>query len=183
MRNVLILSLAFLLLTGCATQMPSLAGKTSYKQTFRDVETGGNTTEYSLEIKAPAGVKLDDLTGMKYTWDPEKGEIAINKSGATDTTGQAAAIVQTNQRIMDSLDHANDNAAGLVRDLAPIAAPLIGQQLTNKATSDAADAVNKAQLQQLIAEAVKAALAQKPVKPAPVVTPPVVSEPVLALPK
>jgi len=126
------------LCAGCGTVAPAVYGKTFYKQSFEDVEpdsvteTGeivkGAKTTYHLEIKAPAGVKLDDITGMEYKWDQEQGFIAVNKSGTTDTTGQVEVI------------NATTNAIGSgVAGVAAVAGALTGQKLDLDAANDARD--------------------------------------------
>lgn len=126
------------LCAGCGTVAPSVYGKTFYKQSFEDVEpdsvteTGeivkGAKTTYHLEIKAPAGVKLDDITGMEYKWDQEQGFIAVNKSGTTDTSGQVEVI------------NATTNAIGSgVANVAAVAGALVGQKIDVGAEDAARD--------------------------------------------
>jgi len=120
--------------------MPSLAGKTTYSQTFEDIEAGtapgvpGQTTRYTLNIKAPAGVKLDDITSMQYDWNTENGKIAINKSAQTDTTQQAASIVQAQQQQLEF----GSKFLEALTSIANLAAPLVGQHMQIQGTNEAA---------------------------------------------
>lgn len=173
--NSLVVVLA--LFAGCGTLNPAVFGKTFYKQSFEDVEpdviteTGtiarGQSTKYNIEIKAPAGVKLDDITGMEYKWTPEEGFIAVNKSGTTDTSGQVEVINATTNAISSS-----------VANIANIAGTLVGQKIQSDSLNQAAELANKAALQSMITEIVKQVIAQQVTPPAdtplvdlPVVTP------------
>lgn len=149
-------------ISGCATQMPSLAGKTSYEQHFENQAEGtvtdgvlapGERTTYTLNIKAPAGVKLDDITGMSYNWDANAntGGISINKTGQTDTIQQGAVIAQTSARQMDSLDHAVDTLGGI----AQLAAPLVGQVNSGKQATEAAKIQGQAAIRSQFLELLK----------------------------
>lgn len=142
------------LCAGCGTVAPAVYGKTFYKQSFEDVEpdtiteTGqvakGQATKYNLEIKAPAGVKLDDITGMEYTWDPEKGRIAVNKSGTTDTTGSVEVINATTSAI-------GSGVAGV----ASIAGALTGQHMEIQGAQAATNSANKFAIRSQLLEIAK----------------------------
>lgn len=148
MSKIISLIAVLALCAGCAPLTPALAGKTTYSQTFEDSEAGtvvdgvavpGQSTKYTLNIKAPAGVKLDDITGMTYTWDPEKGQITINKSGTTDSTAQLQGIIEVNK-----------DTIGLANNALSLAAPIVGTKIQGDQTNDAAqiqsDAVFRANL-------------------------------------
>lgn len=155
LRTISIIA-ALALCTGCGTLNPATFGKTYYKQSFEDGDvTTGQTTKYNIEIKAPAGVKLDDLTGMTYKWDPEKGEITVNKSGTTDTTGQVEIIKVVTEAITTS----TNNALSL-------AAPLVGANIAGNQSNEAARISSRAELQKMIADIVRETLkAQQPAQP------------------
>lgn len=156
------------LCAGCGTIAPAVYGKTFYKQSFEDVEpdavteTGeivkGAKTTYHLEIKAPAGVKLDDITGMEYKWDQQQGFIAVNKSGTTDTSGQVEVI------------NATTNAIGSgVANVAAVAGALTGQKLQfdadDKARDDANDAASDQRIADIVEKVIDKKLNKKPATP------------------
>jgi hypothetical protein len=164
MRTISILTV-LALCAGCGTLNPATFGKTFYKQSFVDKEgdtlgangqvLAGQNTEYHLEIKAPAGVKLDDLTGAQYKWDAEHGEFAVNKSGTTDTTGQMEII----KAVVEAITTSTNNALSL-------AAPLVGQSIAGRQANEAASIQSRAELQKMIADIVKEALKAQ-AQPAP----------------
>ncbi|MFA6240149.1 MAG: hypothetical protein WC655_04425 [Candidatus Hydrogenedentales bacterium] len=138
--------------------MPAIAGKTVYQQSFEDLgeseisESGqiipGQVTRYSLDIKAPAGVKLDDITGMTYAWDSFNGQIAINKSAQLDSSAQAQAMLQLNQQQMEVI-------SSLSEALISAAAPLIGAKITADKETKAAEIASKTLLRQSLIEALR----------------------------
>lgn len=165
MSKPISLALMLALCAGCAGMTPALAGKTTYSQAFEDSEAAtadgpGQTTKYTLNIKAPAGVKLDDITGMSYTWDPDKGQITINKSGTTDSTAQAVAIVEAQKQVVDAM------LAGFTT-AAQLAGPLVGQSIAGNQANDAARIQSNATFRAQLIEALK----ELGVKPAPPLVP------------
>mgnify|MGYP001354336324 CR=1 FL=1 len=165
MSKMISLIAVLALCAGCGTINPAVYGKTFYKQSFEDAEPDtvtadgqiakGQVTKYNLEIKAPAGVKLDDITGMEYTWDPEKGRIAVNKSGTTDTTGSVEVINATTSAIGSG-----------VNGVVSAAAALTGQKLQFDAEDSARDDANDAALEARIANIVERVIDKK-LKPKP----------------
>lgn len=156
MLKTISIVLCLALCAGCAGMTPALAGKTTYSQSFSDAEAAtvdgpGQTTTYTLNIKAPAGVKLDDITGMQYIWDPEKGSISINKSGTTDSTAQAQALIETNKQLTDAL-------VGSLQSAMTLAAPLVGQSIAGRQANQAAQIQSDAVLQGRIADIVDRAV-------------------------
>ena len=90
----LFLICAALALSGCATTLPAVGGKTHYDVEFSDV-TAEQNTGYKMSIKAPAGVELASITGMTYDWQPDgSGAINVSQSGNVDSTAQAALIAE-----------------------------------------------------------------------------------------
>ena len=167
MNKVLCAVVALITLAGCASVTPALAGKTTYSQTFEDIEGStisegvvapGQTTKYTLNIKAPAGVKLDDITGMAYDWSATDGKIAINKSGTTDSTAQAQALIETNKQLTELV-----NAS--MQALISAAAPLVGQSIAGSQANEAARIQNQAAFRAQLIEALK----ELGVQPKPVV--------------
>jgi hypothetical protein len=168
-KMISLLAAVAVMCAGCAGITPALAGKTTYSQTFEDIEPAtadgaGQTTKYTLNIKAPAGVKLDDITGMAYTWDTEKGQITINKSGTTDSTAQAVAIVEAQKQIVDAI------LAGFTT-AAQLAAPLVGQNIAGTQANEAARIQTKAAFRAQLIEALKELGVQPPPVPPLVPTP------------
>lgn len=148
------------LLSGCAGMTPALAGKTNLTTTFSDVVTpdGGQNTQYQQTVKAPAGVQLENIASMGYKWNPDgSGDIAIASAPKADTQGQADALVQVNAQQMELIGKMMEQIVAL----AGIASPLVGGKITADATAQAAAIANKAQLQALVADIVKQALAQQ----------------------
>ena len=123
-----------LLLSGCVTALPSVAGKTIYNVKFSDV-TADQNTNYEMHIKAPAGVDLASVTGMTYDWQPDgSGAINVSQKGNVNTETQAALIQEVSQQQVQSL-------TVFLNALAPF----LGQKLqadTDKAAIDA-DLKNK----------------------------------------
>ena len=149
-----------LLVQGCNTMTPALAGKTNLTTTFSDVVTpdGGQNTQYQQTVKAPAGVQLENIASMGYKWNPDgSGDIAIASAPKADTQGQADALVQVNAQQMELIGKMMEQIVAL----AGIASPLVGGKITADATAQAAAIANKAQLQALVADIVKQALAQQ----------------------
>lgn len=173
--------LLVVLLQGCATATPALAGKTNLTTKFSDVVTpdGGQNTQYEQTVKAPAGVQLENIASMGYKWNPDgSGDIAIASAPKADTQGQADALVQVSKMQAELIGQ-------LMTALIQAASPLVGQKISADAASDAASAANRAQLQALIAEAVKEAMQQakpKAVKVPKVVPTPLVDDPGASLP-
>ena len=157
MNKVLCAVVALITLAGCASVTPALAGKTTYSQTFEDTEAAsvengvvapGQTTKYTLNIKAPAGVKLDDITGMAYDWSATDGKIAINKSGTTDSTAQAQALIETNKQLTELV-----NAS--MQALISAAAPLVGQSIAGNQANEAARIQTQAAFRAQLVEALR----------------------------
>ncbi len=112
-------------LSGCATMLPAVGGKTVYDVDFTDTTADQNTT-YSMHVKAPAGVDLATVTGMTYDWRPDgSGAIAVSQQGNVDTTTQAAMITEVSRQQLEAFQ------AGLNTALNALA-PILGQ----KAQSD-----------------------------------------------
>lgn len=107
-----------LLLSGCATGMPSVWGKTVYNVEFSDTTTDQNT-QYKMNIKAPAGVDLASVTGMTYDWMPDgSGAISVSQKGNVNTESQASLIQQVGQQ-------QNETFSVFLNAMAP----LLGQKL------------------------------------------------------
>lgn len=107
-----------LLLSGCATGMPSVWGKTVYNVEFADV-TSDQNTQYKMNIKAPAGVDLASVTGMSYDWQPDgSGKINVSQKGNVNTESQASLIGELGQQQIEF-------ATVLLNTLAPY----LGQKL------------------------------------------------------
>lgn len=178
--------------TGCATAA-GLGGKAHYVQSFEDTEadtiaedgtrTPGQSTKYNLDIKGPAGMKWEEITGMGYEWDAQHGKIAINSQSKADTLATAEAIKAVIPAITETLTGAIANA---VSEGMRLAAPLVGQSITGKQTNEAAklqlDAATKAQLIELL-KSLGASVS--PTTPPTVVTAPPVSggAPVVSTPE
>lgn len=125
-------------LMGCASMAPSVSGKTDYSMVFgdrvdpiKDATTGeitnpGQDTKFEVKVKAPSGVKLDDLVSMGYKVLPDGTvDIQVSKTATTDTSGQAALIGQLAQIQAEAFGKAFElgiNAA------ASLAAPWAGAQ-------------------------------------------------------
>jgi len=96
--------LACAALSGCQGMTPALAGKTNYSVEFQDTTAEQNTV-YKMNIKAPAGVELDSITGMTYDWQPDgSGAINVSNQGAMDTTQQAAAAVEIGRQQIEAIN-------------------------------------------------------------------------------
>jgi len=105
-------------LSGCQGMTPALAGKTNYSVEFQDTTADQNTV-YKMQIKAPAGVELDSITGMTYDWNPDgSGGINVSQQGGMDTTQQAAAAVEVGRQQLEAINM-------VLNALAPV----IGQKL------------------------------------------------------
>lgn len=109
-------------LSGCATALPAVGGKTRYQVDFRDV-TEAQATTYRMDIRAPAGVDLAGLTGMRYQWAPDgSGEVAVNSEQAVDTQAQAALIAEVNAQQMALIQ-------GVIQATINALVPVVGQAL------------------------------------------------------
>lgn len=99
---------ACLPMAGCAGFTPALAGKTSYHVEFTD-KTDAQDTQYRMDIKAPAGTELASITGMTYDWDPGgSGRISVSQDQTTDSTAQAAALVEANAQSIAAVNRLLD---------------------------------------------------------------------------
>lgn len=125
-------------LAGCATWTPAVAGKTDYSMVFgdkvdpiKDAVTGevtnpGQDTKFEVKVKAPSGVKLDDLVSMGYKVAPDGTvDIQVSKTAQTDTSGQAALIGQLAQIQADAFNRAFELG---ISAAASLAAPWAGVQ-------------------------------------------------------
>lgn len=84
--------LAALSFTGCATMLPSVAGKTTYSLEFKDI-TADQDTQFVVKVKAPAGDIVDVIGDMDYQWKADgSGGVKVNQAAGVDSTGQAAMI-------------------------------------------------------------------------------------------
>ena len=159
-KHLLLLPLFLCLLPSCAS-FAGLGGKAHYVQNFSDTQADtvapdgtrspGQSTKYSLDIKGPAGMKWEEITGMGYEWDDVHGKIAINSQSKADTLATAEAIKAVVPALTETLTDAITNA---VLQGMQFAAPLIGQAQAGKQTNEAAkiqlDAATKTQLIELL---------------------------------
>lgn len=114
----LVVLLPALALQGCVGLTPALAGKTKYSVSFSDT-TAEQSTNYQMDIRAPAGVDLAGLTGMSYDWKPDgSGRIAVNSEQTADTRTQAATLAEVNAQ-----------QAAMLQTLINALAPVVGQAL------------------------------------------------------
>lgn len=160
--------------SGCAGLAPAVYGKTSYRMSFEDtvtagvdLETGattpGQTTTFDVDVKAPAGVKIEDLTSMAYEWKDGEGKIAVSKTATQDSMGQAEMIP-----LYAKIQSENfANAIGGVKAIAEIAAPLVGLNLQNSADDAARDDANRAATRAEIATIIREVLAERKTGEAP----------------
>lgn len=108
-----------------------------------DVLPDGQNTTFKVHVKAPAGTKLEDIVGMKYDWNADgSGKIAVSKQATSDQTAQADLIKAVAETQRGAFNDGLTAGRGLVTDLAPIAAPLIGQNLSQNAQIKATDQAN-----------------------------------------
>lgn len=113
-------------LQGCATSLPAVGGKTKYNVEFSDV-TADQATNYRMDIRAPAGVELEGLTGMNYDWRPDgSGSIGVSAQSSVDSSTQAALIAEVSKQQIQAFQEAFQ--AGLNTALNALA-PYIGQYL------------------------------------------------------
>ena len=152
MKNI-VLILALCAMTGCGTLAPSIYGRTTYDMKFGDKlspgvdGTGGQDTTFSVFVKAPAGVKIEDLVSMGYDWTPDSGKIAVSKQASQDTTGQTEVI----KAALEAQTAAIASTVGLIGQIVPIAGGLVGQHMDIQGAQAQTNAANKFQLgQQLI---------------------------------
>lgn len=113
---ILILSVS---LTSCAS-FAGLGGKAHYVQSFKDTEGSvvadngqvipGQSTEYNLDIKGPAGMKWEEITSMSYKWNQTDGAIAVNSASKADTIATAEAIKEVVPSLAASIGGAVTNA-------------------------------------------------------------------------
>lgn len=95
------------LLAGCVVGcMTPGGGKTRFELTFdeHDNVTGdvdptmGVGAEYGnrfhVKVEAPAGVKIEEIVNFDWKWSDAGGQLLINTDRSTDTTAQAAALVE-----------------------------------------------------------------------------------------
>jgi hypothetical protein len=121
-----------LALQGCVGMTPALAGKTKYSVTFSDA-TAEQTTNYQMQIRAPAGVDLAGLTGMSYDWDAAgAGRIAVNSEQTVNTETQAATLAEVNAQ-----------QAQMLQTLVNALAPVIGQVLQHNVRRAEIDATRR----------------------------------------
>jgi uncharacterized protein YceK len=124
---------ATLALSGCATTLPAVGGKTHYNVEFSDV-TADQATNYKMDIKAPAGVELATVTGMTYNWTPDgSGNISVSERGNVDTSGQAALIAEVSRQQMEAFKAGMD---ATLKALAPLLGPYL-QSKDNRAAIEA----------------------------------------------
>ena len=145
---------------GCATMVPAVGGKTEIETTFSDVvgPDGVQNTQYNQKLKAPAGVEAKDLASMTYDWNPDQsGSISVSSDRSADTMGQA--------ELLKSAFEANNAQVNMLMQaligLGGLAQPLIGQKMQSDSLNQSAELANKAQLQSMIVDIVKQALAQQ----------------------
>lgn len=113
---------AALALSGCATTLPAVGGKTHYNVEFSDV-TAEQATNYKMNIRAPAGVELASMTGMQYNWKPDgSGEISVSQDQTSDSTAQAALISEVNRQQVEVFRQILDTTLSAL-------APFLGQYL------------------------------------------------------
>lgn len=125
MKQAILILTALLALSGCATTLPAVAGKTHYNVEFSDV-TADQSTQYKMDIKAPAGVDLASVTGMSYDWTPDgSGAISVSSQGKLDTSGQAAMITEVSRQQLEAFKAGMDTTLNAL-------APLLGQYLQSK---------------------------------------------------
>jgi hypothetical protein len=123
-------------LSGCATALPAVGGKTKYQVDFRDV-TEAQSTTYRMDIRAPAGVDLAGLTGMRYTWAPDgSGEVSVNSEQTADTRGQAALIAEVNAQQMALIQ-------GVIQATINALVPVVGQALEHDVRRAAIEAASR----------------------------------------
>lgn len=117
--------LGALFLSGCATTLPAVGGRTHYNVQFSDT-TNEQDTRYSMEIKAPAGAELASITGMNYDWKGGgSGSISVSQDQATDTTGQAALISEVNAQQIEAFREILNTTLNAM-------APILGQWLQSR---------------------------------------------------
>lgn len=156
MRYILVV-LAVVCLAGCGTLAPAVYGKTTYDMKFGDKlspgpdGTGGQDTTFSVFVKAPAGVKIEDLVSMGYEWQPDSGKIAVSKQASQDSTAQAEMIKAVSEMQMNAFIQGMTLAGGFATAALPVAGELMGQHMDLQAAQAQTNAANKFQLgQQLI---------------------------------
>ena len=126
MRYLLVICLT---LSGCATTLPAVGGKTQYNVEFSDV-TADQNTSYKMDIKAPAGVELASITGMSYDWQPDgSGAINVSQEGTVDSTKQAELIQEVSRQQIEALNV-------MLNALAPLLGQLV-QSSDNQAEVEA----------------------------------------------
>lgn len=109
-------------LQGCATTLPAVGGKTHYNVEFSDV-TAEQSTNYKMNIRAPAGVELASMTGMQYGWKPDgSGEISVSQDQTSDSTAQAALISEVNRQQVEAFQQILSTTLNAL-------APYLGQYL------------------------------------------------------
>ena len=118
-------------LAGCAT-FPAVSGKTKYSVEFQD-NTAEQNTLYKMDIKAPAGVELDSITGMTYDWLPDgSGAINVSQSGTVDSTAQAELIKEVSKQQVEAMNMMLNSLA-----------PFLGQYMQSKDNRTAIETQSK----------------------------------------
>lgn len=151
--TILFVAVLAIVAQGCGT----FARSTTYDMSFGDKlgpavdGTGGQDTTFSVKVKAPPGVKIEDLVSMGYEWQPDSGKISVSKQANQDSTAQAEMIKAVSEMQMNALIQGVTAGAGLLSQALPIAGELVGQHMTNQAAQAQTNAANRFQLgQQLI---------------------------------
>lgn len=147
MKTFIAVLIALVLLTGCATTLPAVAGKTHYNVEFSDT-TAEQATVYKMDIKAPAGVDLATVTGMTYDWKPDgSGAISVSQQGNVDTTTQAVMIAEVSRQQVEAFRAGLDSALNVL-------APLLGPYLQSKDNQAQIEAQSEAERARLLTEMV-----------------------------
>jgi hypothetical protein len=124
MLRCLAIPVALMALSGCATMLPAVGGRTHYEVEFTDTTTEQATT-YRMRVKAPAGTELAGITGMTYDWADGNGQIAVSNEGSMESTAQAAMIQEVSRQQIEAFRAGLDAALNAI-------APILGQHLNTR---------------------------------------------------
>lgn len=169
--KLLMISSLLILTTSCAS-FAGLGGKAHYVQTFEDVTAVDQKTSYRLDIKGPAGMKWEEITGMAYEWDQENGKIAINSQSKADTIATAEAIKAVVPVLTETIGNAV--SAGIANAISSIM-PVVQQKIIGDQANEAARIEGRTEN---VGRAIER-LPQPTPTPTPPVTPPAVVPPVV----
>lgn len=136
-----------LLVSGCATGLPSVGGKTLLNLHFEDITesvqnadgtvTPGERIIWDNKSKLAAGVQIKDAATLGIEVKPDNAW-SINVAGDrnADTQGQMTGIIELQKQQMEALATMSETLAGLTNAVLPVVQQGLRDAATAKVESD-----------------------------------------------